>query len=86
MNTKRERLNFKAHSSPYYWGCVLSRQSWDVLIQKLVRSGVLQSSNVVRALRKVPRELFLPERVKANAAVDCPLPIGSGQTASAPLS
>jgi protein-L-isoaspartate(D-aspartate) O-methyltransferase len=32
----------------------------------------------------VPREPFLPENVKASAASDCPLPIGSGQTASAP--
>lgn len=64
----------------------MSRQSWDVLIQKLVRSGVLRSANVVRALRRVPRDQFLPEKVKANATVDCPLPIGSGQTASAPLS
>jgi protein-L-isoaspartate(D-aspartate) O-methyltransferase len=59
-------------------------QQWEGLIQKLVRSGVLKSSDVVRALRLVPREPFLPENVKANAAMDFPLPIGSGQTASAP--
>ena len=64
----------------------MSRQSWEGLIQKLVRSGVLRSPNVIRALRQVPREPFLPENVKANATMDCPLPIGSGQTASAPLS
>ena len=64
----------------------MSQQAWEGLIQKLVRSGILRSLNVIRALRQVPRELFLPENVKANAAVDCPLPIGSGQTASAPLS
>jgi len=67
-------------------GCSMSRQSWESLIQKLVRSGVLRSPNVIRALRQVPREPFLPENVKANATMDCPLPIGSGQTASAPLS
>jgi protein-L-isoaspartate(D-aspartate) O-methyltransferase len=64
----------------------MSRQSWESLIQKLVRGGVLRSPNVIRALRQVPREPFLPENVKANATMDCPLPIGSGQTASAPLS
>jgi protein-L-isoaspartate(D-aspartate) O-methyltransferase len=62
----------------------MSQQKWEGLIQKLVRSGILRSPNVVRALRQVPREPFLPENVKASAAMDCPLPIGSGQTASAP--
>ena len=57
---------------------------WEDLIQKLVRSGILRSKNVIEALRRVPRESFLPENVKKNAAMDCPLPIGSGQTASAP--
>jgi protein-L-isoaspartate(D-aspartate) O-methyltransferase len=61
----------------------MSRQ-WEDLIQKLARSGILRSPNVIEALRKVPRELFLPESVKSSAATDCPLPIGSGQTASAP--
>jgi protein-L-isoaspartate(D-aspartate) O-methyltransferase len=62
----------------------MSQQKWEDLIQRLVRSGILRSPSVIRALRQVPREPFLPENVKANAAVDCPLPIGSGQTASAP--
>ena len=64
----------------------MSHQDWEGLIQKLVRRNILCSPNVIRALRQVPREPFLPENVKANAATDCPLPIGSGQTASAPLS
>jgi len=64
----------------------MSQQKWEELIQKLVRSGILRSPNVIRALRQVPREPFLPENVKGNAAMDCPLPIGLGQTASAPLS
>ena len=57
---------------------------WEDMIQKLVRSGILRSPNVIEALRRVPREPFLPENVKSSAATDCPLPIGSGQTASAP--
>jgi len=57
---------------------------WEDLIQKLVSSGILRSPNVIEALRRVPREPFLPEPVKSSAATDCPLPIGSGQTASAP--
>ena len=61
----------------------MSRQ-WEELIQKLVRSGILRSPDVIEALRRVPRGPFLPEPVKSSAAIDCPLPIGSGQTASAP--
>jgi len=60
------------------------QQKWEELVQKLVRGGILRSPNVIWALRRVPREPFLPENVKASAATDCPLPIGSGQTASAP--
>jgi len=64
----------------------MSQQKWEGLIQKLVRNGILRSPTVIRALRQVPREPFLPENMKSQAALDCPLPIGSGQTASAPLS
>jgi protein-L-isoaspartate(D-aspartate) O-methyltransferase len=59
-------------------------QQWEGLIQRLVQRGLVRSPNVTRVLRLVPRSLFLPEEVKSSAAVDCPLPIGSGQTASAP--
>jgi protein-L-isoaspartate(D-aspartate) O-methyltransferase len=62
----------------------MSQQKWEGLIQKLIRSGILRSPKVIRALRQVPREPFLPEKVKDSAVMDCPLPIGSGQTASAP--
>jgi protein-L-isoaspartate O-methyltransferase len=64
----------------------MSQQKWEGLIEKLVRSDILRSPKVIRALRQVPREPFLPENMKHQAAMDCPLPIGSGQTASAPLS
>jgi protein-L-isoaspartate(D-aspartate) O-methyltransferase len=63
----------------------MSHQDWEGLIQNLVKRGILCSPSVIRAFRQVPRESFLPENVKSNAAKDCPLPIGSGQTASAPL-
>lgn len=64
----------------------MEKQAWERLIQSLIRAGILQSPKVIKALRRVPRDLFLPERVKAHAAVDSPLPIGFGQTISAPLS
>jgi len=63
----------------------MSNQSWDVLVQKLVSKGILRSPNVIRAIQRVPREKFLPDNAKASATLDCPLSIGWGQTASAPL-
>jgi protein-L-isoaspartate(D-aspartate) O-methyltransferase len=63
----------------------MNNQAWDILVRKLTKQGVLRSPNVIEALRRVPRELFLPENAKPSAALDCPLSIGWGQTASAPL-
>jgi len=59
---------------------------WEKLIQSLVREGVLRSPKVIETMRKVPRDKFLPENMRAHSAVDTPLPIGFGQTASAPHS
>ncbi len=54
------------------------------LIDYYIKSGVLRSQDVIRAFRKVPRELFvLPEYIN-QAYNDIPLPIGYGQTISAP--
>jgi len=63
----------------------MSNRSWEDLVQCLVREGILRSPNVIKALQSVPREQFLPENMKSYAAVDTPLPIGWGQTVSAPL-
>jgi protein-L-isoaspartate(D-aspartate) O-methyltransferase len=61
------------------------QKRWEELIQKLIREGMLRSPHVTKALRQVSREPFLPEGVKMHAAIDSPLPIGFGQTISAPL-
>ena len=65
---------------------MMKNQKWEELIQKLIKNNILRSTQVINALRKVPRENFLPENVKTYASNDCPLQIGLGQTASAPLS
>ncbi len=54
------------------------------LVEKLVREGVIRSEKVRRALLRVPRELFVPEPYREYAYEDTPLPIGYGQTISAP--
>jgi protein-L-isoaspartate(D-aspartate) O-methyltransferase len=60
------------------------KERWENLIQNLIMEGILKSPSVIRAMRLVPRALFLPERDQPYAAVDSPLPIGEGQTVSAP--
>lgn len=54
------------------------------LVQSLRRRGYIESSEVAEAFRKVPREKFVPSKVKTNAYADRPLSIGEGQTISAP--
>jgi protein-L-isoaspartate(D-aspartate) O-methyltransferase len=64
----------------------LEEDEWGKLIENLMKEGILQSPNVIGALRSVPRTTFLPENMRSYSAVDTPLPIGFGQTASAPHS
>ncbi len=60
------------------------KAEWERLIQSLISEGLLRSPSVIRALREVSRDKFLPENMQSYCAVDSPLPIGSGQTVSAP--
>ena len=59
---------------------------WEKLVQNLIREGILRSPKVIEAMRSVPREKFLPENMRSYSVVDTPLPIGFGQTVSAPHS
>jgi len=59
---------------------------WEKLIQNLIKEGVLHTPKVIKAMRSVPRAKFLPENMRQYSAVDTPLPIGFGQTVSAPHS
>ena len=54
----------------------------DRLINELRQHGI--SERVLAAMKKVPRHLFVPETEQGSAYGDYPLPIGSGQTISAP--
>lgn len=44
----------------------------------------VEDRRVLRAMRRVPRHRFVPERLRALAYADRPLPIGSDQTISQP--
>lgn len=54
------------------------------LIQSLILRGDIKSERLVRAMTRVPREMFVPEDKRELAYEDMPLPIGYGQTISAP--
>ncbi len=54
------------------------------MVQELIDKGYIRSEPVRRAMEKVPRDEFVPEEEKHRAYMDMPLPIGEGQTISAP--
>jgi len=54
------------------------------LVRRLSDQGYITTENVRKAMLKVPREEFIPDKNKDYAYADHPLPIGYGQTISAP--
>jgi len=64
----------------------LEKTDWEKLIDSLIRQGILRSPKVIKAMRAVPRTKFIPGDMQSYSAVDTPLPIGFGQTVSAPHS
>ena len=50
---------------------------------QLVTRGI-RDERVLEAMRRVPRELFVPAEIRPHAYDDAALPIGSGQTISQP--
>lgn len=60
-----------------------SKQREQMVEHQIVARGV-RSEAVLNAMRKVPREKFLPAGEAGYAYDDSPLPIGSGQTISQP--
>jgi protein-L-isoaspartate(D-aspartate) O-methyltransferase len=54
------------------------------LVETLKMEGYIKTKAVEKAFLEIPRELFVPEKLKGYAYVDTPLEIGNGQTISAP--
>lgn len=55
------------------------------LIDDLIGEGYLRTPRIIDAFRKIDRIDFVPEKFKADAYINAPLPIGYGQTISQPL-
>ncbi|NBB95951.1 MAG: protein-L-isoaspartate(D-aspartate) O-methyltransferase [Planctomycetes bacterium] len=60
-----------------------ARQRHDMVDRHLAARGITDH-RVLDAFREVPREKFVPPRLRSEAYADRPLPIGSGQTISQP--
>lgn len=56
----------------------------DRLVDSLLRRDVIERPETAAAMRAVPRHEFVPEQHRTAAYHDRPLPIGNGQTISAP--
>ena len=53
-------------------------------VSEQVEARGVRDPLVLAAMRKVPRERFVPEHLRGEAYADSPLPIGAGQTISQP--
>src|SRR5919201_3325360 len=56
----------------------------DLVTHQLIKRGI-SDERVLKAMREVPRHLFVPARYRSMAYEDMPLPIGHDQTISQPL-
>ena len=54
------------------------------MVRHQIEARGIRDPEVLRAMREVPRHLFVPEASPARAYGDSPLPIGLGQTISQP--
>jgi protein-L-isoaspartate(D-aspartate) O-methyltransferase len=56
----------------------------EAMVRSLIDECILFTPSVIKAMRIVPREKFVTEELRRYAYFDTPLPIGYGQTISAP--
>jgi protein-L-isoaspartate(D-aspartate) O-methyltransferase len=54
------------------------------MVERQLRARGIDDERVLDAMERVPRELFVPEELRAHAHDDAALPIGRGQTISQP--
>src|SRR5688572_10594289 len=59
-------------------------ESRDRMVAAQIEARGVRDSRVLAALRRVPRDLFVPDDQRAGAYDDRPMPIGYGQTISQP--
>src|SRR3989344_8020280 len=57
----------------------------DELVDELIGGGYLKTPTLIEAFREVNRADFVPEKLKDDAYMNVPLPIGFDQTISQPF-
>lgn len=60
------------------------RQRRFEMVRRQIAARGIKDRNVLEAMRRVPRHLFVPQGLQERAYVDSPLPIDAGQTISQP--
>jgi protein-L-isoaspartate(D-aspartate) O-methyltransferase len=75
-------------SSGWFFGKQPSQKDFDTLREAMVNDQIVargvRNEGVLKAMRQIPRHLFVPEDRMPSAYEDSPLPIGNGQTISQP--
>ena len=59
------------------------RARWHMVEEQIIQRGI-RDSRVLKAVREVPRHVFIAERDPQWAYIDAPIPVGWGQTISQP--
>lgn len=75
---------FNLHGNSQYYDGTDYRKLRGVMVDRQIRSRGVTDDRVLKAMLKVERHLFVPEKYHSEAYQDHPLPIGAGQTISQP--
>lgn len=71
-----------------FWVCspaqTIEEKQRNSMVSDQIENRGIKDAAVLKALRKVPRHLFVPDKYKSRAYTDGSLPIGYGQTISQP--
>jgi len=54
------------------------------MVETQIKARGIKDARVIKAMKKIPRHIFVPENMRAHAYNDEPLPVGEGQTISQP--
>jgi protein-L-isoaspartate(D-aspartate) O-methyltransferase len=60
------------------------REAREMMVRLQIMDRGVKDESILKAMRKVPRHLFVPEEYIDEAYYDSPLPIGYNQTISQP--
>ncbi len=62
----------------------MEKATWEKLIDNLIKQGNLHTPKVIRAMRAMPRDKFVPAEMQSYCATDTPIQLGYGQSILAP--